>query len=44
MPEFHETEYGRAFFDAQLPALIKAFQQIAEELKKANDLKEKFGR
>ena len=44
MPELHETMYGKVFFDAQFPALVKALQQIAEEIKRANDLKEKFGR
>ena len=29
MAEFHETSYGRRFFEAQLPALIKALEQIA---------------
>ena len=29
---FHETTYGRRFFDAQLPHLIKALERIADGL------------
>lgn len=29
---FHETTYGRRFFDAQLPYLIKALERIADGL------------
>lgn len=29
MPQFHETMYGKRFFDSQLPALIKALERIA---------------
>lgn len=28
----HETEYGRRFFNSQLPNLIKALERIAESL------------
>lgn len=28
----HETEYGRRFFNSQLPKLIKALERIAESL------------
>lgn len=28
----HETEYGRRFFNSQLPSLIKALERIAESL------------
>ena len=28
----HETEYGRRFFNSQLPSLIKALERIAENL------------
>jgi hypothetical protein len=41
MAEFHETNYGRRFFDGQLPELIKNLGDVAMELKRANDLKEK---
>jgi hypothetical protein len=41
MPEFHETGYGRRFFDAQLPALIKAIQDLTAEVKKLNTELEK---
>lgn len=29
-PEFFETGYGRRFFDAQLPRLIKAIERLAD--------------
>ena len=29
MPQFHETMYGKRFFDSQLPALIKVLERIA---------------
>lgn len=29
MAQFHETMYGKRFFDSQLPALIKALERIA---------------
>ena len=52
MPQFHETWYGKRFFDSQLPKLIKVFDsqlpklikefgRIADALEKANELKEK---
>lgn len=40
MPQFHETGYGRAFFQAQLPQLINTLSAIGSELKRGNDLKE----
>lgn len=39
MHQFHETIYGRRFFDSQLPQLIKQLENIGNELKRANDLK-----
>lgn len=27
MAQFHETTYGKRFFDSQLPALIKALER-----------------
>ena len=48
MPQFHETWYGKRFFDNQLPKLIEelsriadAFNRIADSLEKENELKEK---
>ncbi len=38
--KFFQTMMGRKFFEGQLPRLIKALEKIAEELKRANDLKE----
>lgn len=32
MAQFHETIYGKRFFDSQLPALIKALERIAKVL------------
>lgn len=29
MAQFHESMYGKRFFDSQLPALIKALERIA---------------
>lgn len=28
--QFHETEYGKRFFDVQLPSLIKAVERLAD--------------
>lgn len=33
MPEFHDTQMGRKFYDYQLPALIKAIQENTAALK-----------
>lgn len=30
MPRFHETGYGKRFYDAQLPALITALERIGK--------------
>lgn len=38
MPQFHETMYGKRFFDGQLPRLIKALQEIATNLEKQLDI------
>ena len=40
-PRFDETPRGRRFFESDLPKLIKAIQELAEEMKRSNDLKEK---
>lgn len=40
-PEFFQTPVGRKFFGADLPKLIKAIEANTEELKRANDLKER---
>lgn len=39
-PQFHETGYGRDFFQSQLPNLIKAIDRLADALEKQNELKE----
>lgn len=38
--QFHETPYGKRFFDSQLPKIIKALERIADALEKANEPKE----
>ena len=39
-PQFHETGYGRSFFQSQLPNLIKAINRLADAMEKQNELKE----
>lgn len=39
-PQFHQTGYGRAFFELQLPKLIASIETLSVQLKRANDLKE----
>lgn len=34
MPQFHETGYGKRFFDHQMPALISNLGRIATALEK----------
>lgn len=41
MPQFHETGYGRRFFEGQLPRLIDGICEVAKELKRQNELKER---
>lgn len=41
MAAFHETQYGKRFFDSQLPKLIKALERIADALENQNKEKEK---
>lgn len=38
MPKFHETGYGRRFFEKQLPDLIKAVERVADALEERNEL------
>ena len=39
MAAFHETRYGKRFFDSQLPKLIKALECVADVLEKQNENK-----
>ena len=39
--QLHETAYGKRFFDAQLPELIKQLKRIADALEKQNEEKKK---
>lgn len=36
MPQFHETGYGRRFFESDLPRLVRALERIATQLEAAN--------
>lgn len=40
MPEFHNTGYGKKFFEHQLPTLIKNLGRIADALEAQNATKE----
>ena len=40
MPRFHETGYGRKFFERQLPDLIRAVERVADALEKQSKLLE----
>ena len=40
MAQFHETMYGKRFFDSQLPKLIKSLERIADALEKQNENKQ----
>ncbi len=39
--EFYNTVMGKRFFDAQIPAFIKAMNRLAEAVEKSNELAEK---
>ena len=39
-PQFHETGYGRTFFQSQLPNLIKAINRLADAMEKQYELKQ----
>jgi hypothetical protein len=41
MTEFFETRMGQRFYNASIPRLIDALEDIGKELKRANDMKEK---
>ncbi len=41
-PQFHETGYGRTFFQSQLPRLIKAIERLADAIEKNNLLPKQF--
>ncbi len=38
--QFHETGYGRRFFDVQLPKLIKGIERLTEAIEKQNKIME----
>ncbi|MGI6155652.1 MAG: hypothetical protein ACOYEB_06865 [Enterococcus lemanii] len=38
MPQFHETMYGKKFFDGQLPMLIHALKSISGSLENISEL------
>ncbi len=35
--EFHQTVYGKRFFELQLPSLIKAIERLASAVEKQNE-------
>jgi hypothetical protein len=35
-PQFHETGYGRKFFEVQLPKLTRAIERVADGIEKQN--------
>lgn len=41
MPQFHETGMGRKFYEADVQHFKDILSDISEELRKANQLKEK---
>ena len=41
MPDFFQTIMGRKFYEGDVPRIAKSLDDIAKELKRANDLKEK---
>lgn len=40
MAEFHETMYGKRFFESQLPDLIKGIEKLSSSISKINPPKE----
>jgi len=38
--DFFQTRMGQKFYTSDVPRIAKALEDIAEELKRANDLKE----
>jgi transcriptional regulator with GAF, ATPase, and Fis domain len=40
MTEFFETRMGQRFYNASIPRLIDALEDIGKELKRANDMKD----
>jgi hypothetical protein len=41
MPEFFQTVMGQRFYEGTMPRIAKALEEIAKELKRANDMREK---
>jgi len=40
MARLHETMYGKKLLEGDIPSIRESLRMIAEELKRANDLKE----
>jgi len=40
MTDFHHSQYGRAFFEHQLPTLTRNIGRLADEMKRLNDRNE----
>lgn len=41
MPQFHETGYGRTYYEYQLPEITRQLTRIADALEKLNEVPEK---
>lgn len=41
MNNFHQTKMGRSFFEAHVPQIVRSLNEVAEEMKTSNKLKEK---
>ncbi|MBM7715372.1 hypothetical protein MXL46_11260 [Heyndrickxia sporothermodurans] len=40
-PEFYQTKLGRKFYEADFPKFVSKLDSMVEEVKRANDLKER---
>jgi len=41
MNNFHQTRMGKSFYEAHVPQIVRSLNEIAEEMKISNKLKEK---
>lgn len=41
MNNFHQTRMGQSFFEAHVPQIVRSLNEIADEMKTSNKLKEK---
>lgn len=40
MPQFHQTMYGKRFFELDVPQMVGSLHEISKQLTHANSLKE----